>query len=144
MGLTSGTAEVDPNESAADEIDLVLGHTRDEEHLNDEKDLPFENLVCAFGLNESPSLTFASVFTSSGSRGPTFTIRTSSTHSSKTLKEVRRSTTTLRMSGLCNKISCTPLRDPNGNLQGRIWRHLRSIGRDRRSNWKATKSWSAS
>ena len=37
-------AEVDANDGA-DEVDLVLGHARDEEHLNDERDLPYENLV---------------------------------------------------------------------------------------------------
>lgn len=37
----------------ADEIDLVLSHSRDEEHKNDEKDDPQTNLVGNWGHYQS-------------------------------------------------------------------------------------------
>lgn len=45
---TQGEFSADVAENGdADEIDLVLSHTRDEEHASDPKDNPQTNLVCS-------------------------------------------------------------------------------------------------
>lgn len=49
-GISRGRSLTITDNGNADEIDLVLSHSRDEEHANDEKDIPQTNLVsiCAF------------------------------------------------------------------------------------------------
>jgi hypothetical protein len=104
----------------ADEIDLVLSHSRHEDRLNDPQDKPQENLVSI-----TPDRADGSASTSNGRVTRTFTILTRFTPFSKATRGSKRSKITLPKYGRSTSHSGIQLRMPLGNQAKKRWNNTR-------------------